>query len=210
MDRRTKLILLIIGSVILLGTVLWFFVWPLLQPEIQKINKAQPPALTEPNPQVINTGTQNTGTSATEITPGNYKPTDINPDLLQITDMSRRAGILAERIESGSNEEQFRNLNDAALDASAKLAAALATKRAALEKQYPVSGPAFSTQARALAELPESEIIQQDTFHITVQLQVRTLQNGKSSTGYLESIVTYQRNGANWNAVDYQSAPLKQ
>jgi len=210
MDRRTKLILLILGSVILLGAVLWFFVWPLVQPEIQQARKAQPPALTEPNPQAINTGAPSEGTNANNPSPQDYKPTEINPDLLQIADMSRRASVLAERIESGSNEESFRNLNDAALDASSKLAAALEAKRLALVKQHPASGPAFSTQARALAQLPESEVIQEDTFHITVQLQVRTIDNGTSSVGYLESIVTYQRTGANWNAVDYSSAPLKQ
>ncbi|MFA5130145.1 MAG: hypothetical protein WC477_04495 [Patescibacteria group bacterium] len=207
MDRRTKIILLSIGSVILLGAILWFFVWPLLQPELQKARAPQPPEIGQQNPPAINNGSSPSGQTNTPS--GNIKPSEVNPDLLQIEAMSRRAGVLAERVESGTSGQEFKNLNDATLDASPDLIKLFDAKRKELMKQHPVNGSVYSTIARALVEIPEAQVLQTDVFHIRVQMQVQTNNNGNASVGYLEATVTYKRQGANWLAVDYSSAPYQ-
>jgi hypothetical protein len=210
MDRRTKLILFIIASVLLLAAVLWFFVWPLLQPVLPSLSKPQPPALGQPQPPSteIPSGGQQGGTGsdsgAVTISPGSN-----NPDIQRIIELSRRAGVLAERAESGSSQGDFDNYADAALDASPELAKAFLAKQAEMRKAHPASGPSYLTIARRLVEIPESkDFIEDDTFTVRVQLQVEIDDAGKKTVEYREATVNFERQGGDWVIIGYDIKPF--
>lgn len=210
MDRRTKIILFIIASVLLLLAVLWFFVWPLLQPVLPSLSKPQPPALGQPQPPSteIPSGDQGGGTG---VNPGavTISPGANNPDIQRIIELSRRAGVLAERAESGSSQGNFDNYADAALDASPSLAGSFLAKQAELRNAHPANGPSYLTIARRLVEIPESQdFIEDDTFTVRVHLQVEVNDAGNASVEYREATVNFERQGADWVIVAYDITPF--
>ena len=209
MDRRQKFIILIIGSVLLLGAVIWFFVWPLLQPVLPDVIKPQPPALDDPNPPTIQTGTETEGQQQEgSLDPFTINPKE-NPDAQRIIELSRRAGALSELVESGSNENSFSNYTDALLSVDASLAQKLRQMQASLRSAHPKDGERYITIARRLVEIPEHpSIIQNDTFEVQVQMQVQTQSGAESSTSYLQSIVTFERRGSEWVTADYEVEPF--
>lgn len=132
-----------------------------------------------------------------------------NPDLQRIIELSRRAGVLAERAESGSSQGAFNNYADAALDVSPDLVKKFLAQQAELRKAHPETGPNYLTIARRLVEIPESQdTINGDTFIVRVQLQVQTTDNGKTSTEYRESTVRFDRQGGDWVITSYEIKPF--
>jgi hypothetical protein len=211
MDRRLKLILLIIMSLLLLGAVFWFVVWPLLKPVLPE-RSPQPPPLGQGEPQQgdvsipagASAGAQADGSRADQTF--TFSPSGSNPDVQRILELSRRAGVLSELAESGSSENGFQNLAEAALDVSPALAAEFLRMQSELRERYNESGPAYLTIARRLVEIPESETrISDNTFDVRVQMQVETIDNGARSVEYRESTVTFLRQGSSWEADGYMS-----
>jgi hypothetical protein len=206
MDRRTKIILLSIGSALLLAAMFWFVIWPLLKPVLPQANKPQPPELTEPNapnPQTAGTSQQPTSTAPTFI----YNPGD-HPDAEKIAELSRRAGVFSERAESGSSENGFENILLSAQDASPRLADQLKASRTAMQKQYPAEGPVYLTIARRLVEIPESkDVISRDTFNVRVQMQVQIREGGKTTVEYREATVVFTNVNGEWLLSGYSVKP---
>lgn len=209
MDRRTKFILLVIGSVLLLAAVLWFVVWPLLSPTFLKESKPQPPAVGQPNAPSLNGGTEPSGTGNTQPSEVVLNPSDVHPDVLRIIELSRRAGVLAERVESGSSENGFENLITASLDVSPSLAQEFRAKQEALRSAYPSDGAPYLTVATRLVEIPErNDRIEGVQFNVRVQLQVQVKDAGKTSVEYREATVTFELQGSDYAAVGYRTAPF--
>lgn len=211
MDRRTKLVIFILLALTAFGLVGWFIVWPTLKP-ILPSPVAQPPALPAPNPPVQNTnGTQpssNNGSTSNGGAVATFDPVPVSPDATIIANLERRASVLSERVESGSSENGFANLDDAQLDVSPTLAARFRTLKSELQKAHPASGSAFVTVARHLTSKGESDVINGSTFNVTVQLQVQTRDAGKTSSGYIESTVTFTQSGEEWLTSAYTSKPF--
>jgi hypothetical protein len=195
----------------MLAAVFWFIVWPLIQPALPEGRSPQPPALGDITPQgydidqqegdepSVETGDQG-GTDGTFT----FSPGNVNPDIQRILELSRRAGVLSERAESGSNANGFLNYSDAALEASPSLSSKFLDMQSGLQSKYDKSGPSYLTIARRLVEIPESKTrITDDTFDVRVQMQVEILDNGVSTVEYRESTVTFLRQGAKWVANDY-------
>lgn len=210
-----KFILLIIGSLLLLGAVFWFIVWPLIQPALPERLSPQPPALGDITPQGYDIDRPEgeepigeVGEAAGDQT-FTFTPGIVNPDIQRILELSRRAGVLSERAESGSNANGFLNYSDAALEASPALSNKFLDMKADLQAKYDASGPSYLTIARRLVEIPESETrITDDTFDVRVQMQVEIQDNGVKSVEYRESTVTFLRQGAKWVANDYSVTPF--
>jgi hypothetical protein len=209
MDRRTKIILLSIGSVILLGVIIWLVIWPLLKPVLPTIRKAQPPAIEQPsaqNPQVTNSTTsegQGAFDSSFTFDPGDY------PDAEQIAELSRRAGVFSEMMESGSNENAFENIALSAEDASPNLAQKLLEKRTEMKASHPANGELYLTIAQRLVEIPEHEaVIGGDTFSVRVQMQVRVKFGDASTVEYRESIVTFTNVNGDFLLSGYEVGPF--
>jgi hypothetical protein len=209
MDRRTKIILLIIGSVLLVGAILWFVVWPLLQPVLPRI-AAQPPAHVNANP-VGNVPGKTAGGSASGTAPGEftYETYQANPDIATINEMKRRAGILAERAESGSSADGFTNYADAGLNTTKKLQSALGATADAMRKAHPAAGPLYLTIASRLVEIPENDMkINGNAFTVRVRLQVDVRDGGNRSTEYREVTVSFVLSGAQWLPDTYDVKPF--
>lgn len=206
MDRRTKIILLSIGSALLLGIVIWFVIWPLLKPVLPQINKPQPPEITEPNAQ--NPQTPTTPSTETPTVPTfTYDPGE-HPDAEKIAELSRRAGVFSETAESGSAENGFENLAVIAQQASPSLADALRAKRTEWQKLHPAQGTRYLTIARRLVEIPENrDVISGNTFTVRVQMQVQVKDAEKSSVEYRESTVTFTNVNDEWLFSGYDVKP---
>lgn len=216
MHRRVKFILLIIGSVILLAAVFIFIVWPLLKPVLPE-GIVQPPSLGTPTPQTYDiersaeeAPAEEAGEVAEREQPVfTYGTGEVNPDVQRIVELSRQAGVLSERVESGSSANGFRNYSDAALTVSDELAEEFRAKQAEMRERYPADNSVYLTVARRLVEIPESETrIVGDTFTVRVQMQVETQYVGQRSVEYKESTVTFALRGANWIAIDYDVRPF--
>ncbi len=213
MDRRTKFILLIIGAVILFGLVIWLIVWPTLAPLFPSKPVAQPPALPSElaPPTVQPGGTQSAGgANGAAPAPGSgvvsFEPgAAVSAEAQLILEISRRAGALSERVESGSSADGFTNLDDAALDASPGLAATFRAMKSDLQKKYPPTGPTRITIARRLVETPLDSSLSGSTFKVAVQLQIQVQDAGQTSTVYREATVTFTKSGDAWIASGYET-----
>lgn len=212
MDRRTKFILFIIGAIVLFGLVVWLIVLPTLAPLFPAKPVVQPPSLPSTlTPPVVQPGASqptDAGTTGAPGVPGiatfTPRPT-ASPDAERIASLSARAGILSERVESGSSANGFSNLDDAAIDVSPSLAGTFRTMKLDLQKKYPSAGPTYFTIARRLLEIPESETITGLTFKVAVQMQIQVRDGDKTSTIYRESTVTFTRSGDEWIASGYRT-----
>jgi hypothetical protein len=214
MDRRTKFILLVIFSILLLGLVFWFIIYPLIRPAIQEAIKAQPPSPTAPQSPVVSIpggqepgaapGTNGPGPGAVEVTP------ELSPDEQRIIELSRIAGILSERILSGSSADGFSNYDDAALDVASVLAEKLRTLQAEMRNLHPASGATYLTVARRLREVPEdAKVIRRDTFVVRVELQVQIEDAGVLTVEMRETTFTFTRQGSKWLATDFSEKLLE-
>src|SRR3989338_1681910 len=215
MDRRTKFILFIVGAIILFGLVVWLIVLPTLAPLFPAKSVVQPPILPSSlTPPVVQPGTSQPGgatPTGAPTAPGvaTFIPRpSANPDAEQIASLSSRAGILSERVESGSSANGFSNLDDAAIDVSPALADAFRSMKADLRKKYPVTDPTYFTIARRLLETPETDTITGPTFKVAVQLQVQVREGDNTSTVYLESTVTFTKSGDTWIGSGYSTKPF--
>jgi hypothetical protein len=201
MDRRTKLILLIIGSLILFAVVGWFLVWPTLKPILPL--PAQPPAVPKPNPPVITPVEQNPTPNPNGQGGAAFNPGDV--DAAAIAELRRRAGVLAELVESGSSQGRFENLDAAQLNVTPAVANFFKTMQTNLRKQYPATGKSYVTTARLLTTKPESDAFDDPTFYVTVQLQVQTRFDGTASTAYREAKVTFTQSSGEWIVSSYEA-----
>jgi len=211
MDRRTKFILLVLASIILLAAVFYFIVWPLLKPVIPGLAPAQPPAAPAPRSPVVNVqgGTPGGATGTVPVVGGLEVIPERTPDQLRIAELKSRAGILSERVESGSSANEFQNYEDAALDVGASIAEKFRTMRESLVAAHPSTGPTYFTIARRLIEIPENEnIISGSRFVVRVQMQVQVHETGTERTEYHESTVTFSLTGSAWVVTDYSVQPF--
>ncbi|MBE7525005.1 hypothetical protein HS096_01235 [candidate division WWE3 bacterium] len=213
MDRRTKFILLVIASILLLGAVIWLIVIPTLRPVLPIPSAEQPPALGTPGaPQFQINGTEGTesqngaGGAGVVTVPAQ---TALTSDQQRILDLSRQAGILSERIESGSSANGFENLDNAKVGVSASLVLQLDAMKERLLSAHPPTGQTYLTIATRLVEIPENpDIIRGDAFSVRVQMQVQIRDGGQTSTEYRESTVTFGFQGGKWLATAYDVKPF--
>jgi hypothetical protein len=225
MDRSTKLILLVIASILLFAAVGWFIVWPTIAPLFPQSGSgaaAQPPSLpTNGSPQTPNIGNlggpEDSGAAQGSAAAGgssaaSFVPSQ-NPDTEVIAALVRRAGVLAERVESGASSDGFTNLADAQLDVSPSLASQFSALQKMLQARYPKTGALYLTTARRLAAQGESDAIRSATFQVTVQLQLITrdmaqAEGSREVSSYREATVIFTNNGTEWIASGYAAKPF--
>ena len=150
MDKRTRLLIVILLGLILLGIGLWIFLSPIL-----KQNAAQPPALpAQPSQQPAQPAPTNTAPKQAPVvapTP-NAKPTPQSGILA----LQNKVSQLAERMGSGTNENGFLGYSDALIDATANGRTQLLAAQKAMQAQHPASGPAYGITARAVTSNVDS------------------------------------------------------
>lgn len=214
MDRRTKFILLILASLVLFGLVGWFIVWPTIKPVLPARTTSQPPSLpgsVTPNTGNLPTGSAPAGSQGGSAPAGSNiasfepPPEPANPDAALIAELSRRAGVISERVESGSSQDGFSNLADAELDVSPALATKFRAMRSALQKAHPADGTSYVTTAQRLVSRGATDAVRGQTFNIIVQLRVVVRDGGTSSSVYREATVTFTKSGDTWIASNYEA-----
>jgi hypothetical protein len=215
MDRRTKFILLMAGSLLLVAAVGWFIVWPTLRPLIPTDRTPQPPnlpeAYTPPIPQIGGTPDVSTPPEQGSGAGGGgdvvaFSPS--SPDAAVIAELTQRGSVLAERIESGASSDGFANLSDAQLGVGEALATYLQSRQAALRQQYPATGALYVTTARRLTAKGQSDVIAGTTFAVSVQLHVTVQDMAKpeqerQTVTYRQGTVTFTDTDAGWVATRY-------
>jgi hypothetical protein len=206
MERRTRIFFFILLTVVLFGLVGWFIVWPTIKPLLPADFMArQPPALPAPNPPVVPVDSSS-GTTPSGDGVATFDPTP-SPDAFIIASLERRAGVLAERVESGSSEDGFTNYDDASLDASPTLAEYFQSLKRDMRKAHPAAGASYVVTARRLVEQGESDSIADTTFNVRVQLQASVRSSGSVSTEYREATITFTQVGSDWIASRYTVKP---
>ncbi len=153
MEKRNKLILLIIAALILLAIGIWILLKPFLgTPE-------QPPSLP--------TGVTPSGAQPTIPTVG-ITPTVTPQDVKELEDL---ASAIVARVGSGSSMNGFKGYEDVLINATQSFRRKLISEQQALQKLHPVSGPAFGIVTRVVAVDGRSAVSGADVISFTVQAQ---------------------------------------
>ncbi|MCR4278429.1 MAG: hypothetical protein NUV84_01485 [Candidatus Uhrbacteria bacterium] len=179
MSRRTKLIILIITTLLLLGIGLWLLIQPFISPP------AQPPGL------------------PTDVTPSGSIPSaqePVQPQAPSVAQDIRQLENLAinvvTRIGSGSNSEGFRGYEDVMLNVTPSLQAYLQKEQTAMQTAHPVLGSTYGLTSRVVAVDRKLARSGADTIPFVLQVQ-RTEDAGNPdapvSVSYHEATVTFKK-----------------
>lgn len=199
MERRHKLLLLIILALLLLGFGIWYLLQPILD------NRKQPPAL------------PNTVTPSTNLpprtTPTNGGPAGsagLSPELKTLENL---AGIIVARIGSGASGEGFRGYQDVLINATPTFQKTLLDEQRALQQTYPANGATYGRVTRVVAIESRQAVSGAAIIPFTVQVQrVEDAGNPSAPTSisYKEATVSFERqsdktylvNGIVWKDIE--------
>lgn len=179
MSRRTKLIILIVVTLLLLALGLWFLFRPFFGPE-------QPPAPSGP-------GTPSFQPSTTTEPVRPPQGTRVPQDIKQLEDL---AVSVVTRIGSGSNTDGFRGYEDVLLNATAGFQTELQRLQSAMQGAHPEIGDAYGVTTRVVSVDSRDAVSGAERISMTLQTQrAEDAGNPGSPTAvsYLEAIVTFQR-----------------
>jgi hypothetical protein len=184
MQRRTKLILLIVAAAILLAIGIYILIQPFLPG-----TPAQPPGLpTGATPSVTIPSTGVTA-SATPATPA------IAPDVKRMEDF---ASMFVSRMGSGSSADGFTGYDDVLLNATPAYRQTLRAEQAALQTAHPVTGPSFGVSTRVVSTDSSGASSGAQEAVIAVEVQrAEDAGNPSSPTSitYKQADVTLQKQG---------------
>lgn len=180
MERRTKLLILIILAAVLLAFGIWYLLKPIIGPSDQpsRLPSEITPSANLPNPQ---------------IQPAVIAPPPLPPDLKQLQDL---AGNFVSRMGSGSSWEGFKGYEDVMVNATSEYQALLRAERLALQKAHPESGPAFGMATRVIAVDASQAVSGADIAVFIVQTQQAEDAGDPtkpSKVGYKEATVSFEK-----------------
>ncbi|MBI4139315.1 hypothetical protein HY479_04185 [Candidatus Uhrbacteria bacterium] len=180
MEKRTKLILLIIGALILLLIGLWI----LFQPFLPKLLPAQPPGLP---------GAVSPGGAPPVQTPLTGKPTTIPQDIKQLEDL---AAAIVSRVGSGSSANGFQGYDDVLINATPVFRETLRSRQQEMQRAHPANGPAYGIVTRVVSIDSRAAVSGADIIPFTVQAQqAEDAGNPAQPTrvSYTEVTVTFEK-----------------
>ncbi|MBU1348738.1 hypothetical protein KJ781_01565 [Patescibacteria group bacterium] len=194
MERRTKLLILIVVAAILLALGIYILLQPILK-------NVQPPALP--------TGTTPSGT----VVPGTGQPT-MNvptepsaparaPDIKILEDL---ASVFISRIGSGSSSDGFQGYTDVLLNATMSYRETLKRDQAAMQAAHPAAGPAYGVMTRVVSVDSRSAVSGSGRISMTAQAQIS--EDAGSPTApigmpsYKEATITFERQADGTYLVD--------
>ena len=159
MQRRTKLLFVILIGLLLLGVGLYL----ILQPYLAERAARQPAQL----PSAVK---QTTGTGKTTFTPTPATSTAQTPPVSSgLLAIQNRARAVVERIGSGNSSTGFLGFQDAAGDVTANGAAELRSEQAALQAAHPSTAESFGISTRSISVRTTSGVFGDATISITVE-----------------------------------------
>ncbi|MFH1078136.1 MAG: hypothetical protein V1745_02540 [Patescibacteria group bacterium] len=158
MERRNKLIILIVFAAILLAIGIYILLQPLLK-------NAQPPSLpSNVTPNTTVTPGTGQGTNIPTTPAASAKPQDIK----MLEDL---ASVFVSRIGSGSSSDGFQGYSDVALNATMSYRETLKRDRAAMQAAHPAIGPAYGVVTRVVSVDSTSAVSGSQTMVMKLQVQ---------------------------------------
>lgn len=147
MERRTKLAIVILVALVLLGLGFYLLLSPYFAQK-QADQQQEQQATSLPT-----TGTQNRPPSAANGQIQQQPVTSTAPVVLPnpMRTLERRAKAMVERIGSGTSADGFLGYQDALIDATAAEQEKLREERALLIQAHPMTGPRYGLSTRAVA-----------------------------------------------------------
>lgn len=185
MERRTKLLILIVIALAILGVGIWFLLTPILGPSPE-----QPPSLPG-NIQPSTSLPPVTGTNSGPATVPTSSGVVVPPQIKQLGDL---AAIVVARIGSGTNSEGFRGYSDVLLNATLAYQQRLQQDRSAMQRLHPETGPAYEiiTRVVSIDVSKASAGAQTNVFILQAQKAERTGSSTESpKVSYIEASVTF-------------------
>lgn len=159
MTRRTKLALIILAAIILLGLAMWFF----LQPFFANKPAAQPPALPATATPALPKGPTNTNTAGAASSTA-YVP----PEAPSLIALEQQAQAFVERLGSGTSQDGFSNYNDVILQADSTERLSLLNEQAGMQKQHPKTGATYGLTFRAVSSHVTKGVANDPSIQVTV------------------------------------------
>lgn len=138
MERRNKLVLLILLALALLIFGVWYLLQPILENSESDAKNTPPPLVQEP---------KNLADSVPK-TPEEIAIDEGQKDLRKVQSL---AGIVVSRIGSGASGEGFRGYEDVLINATASYRKVLLEEQAAMQALHPATGPSFGVVTRVVA-----------------------------------------------------------
>ena len=143
MQKRTKLIILIIVGLLLLLLGLWIFLSPILKQRALQ----QPSAPTQGTPYMPQPGQKNPTQGTPQASGTSTAPAPVDA----MKELQNKAKSLAERIGSGSSQTGFLGYQDAMLDMTPNGRAALQKAQTTLQQEHPAKGGLYTITTRAVS-----------------------------------------------------------
>lgn len=155
MERNTKLLLLIVVGLILLGIGLWILLSPILLP------KAQPPQVPATQQTIV---TPQTTSTAPRVAP------TISPVAANLKRLEDQAASFISRAGSGSSADGFLGYSDVMTGATPAYRATLLSEQAEMKKAHPATGSAFGLITRVVTSSAKNTALDA-TVTVIVQAQ---------------------------------------
>ncbi|MDQ7814572.1 MAG: hypothetical protein RDU25_02090 [Patescibacteria group bacterium] len=156
MEKRTKLGLLLLIALLLLGLGLYLLLSPFFKKQPAQEQLPTTPSTLQPSSNLPSTPSQPTNgqTPPTTVTPSTTPP-PIDP--LKVLENKARSSV--ERIGSGSNQNGFLGYSDALLDASTSYKSVLQQEQAAMVSANPLASGPYGMSTRSISvKLSEGKI----------------------------------------------------
>jgi hypothetical protein len=207
MQKRTYLILLIVGAVLALIAVVFFF----LRPFGDGTPATQPTPPPSGVPQTpFNPAAPPTFESPTGVAPDINDPAEQERQAQEA--LKRQAMSYAGRVGSHSSVDGFISIRQVYTESTEPLRERLESERQSLVATYPSFGPNYGKTTRSLsAFIASSEPIFTGTFALVeVQAQVVTNDtNGTETITYEKIAITFTRSNGEWLAAEIERESIQ-
>jgi cytoskeletal protein RodZ len=187
MERRTKLLILILVALVILGFGIWLLLTPLLQTP-----PTQPPSLPssiQPSTSVPSSTQIGQTSFGTVTSSGAAVP-------LQVKQLGDLASVIVARIGSGTSREGFRGYADVLVNATSAYQERLKQDRLTMQRLHPVSGSQYGMVSRVVSvnTSKASTGAEKNVFTLQVQKAEDAGNPGQpTKVSYLEATVTFVR-----------------
>lgn len=183
MEKRTKLGLLILVALAILG----FAIWYLFQPLFKTVQ--QPPNV----PNEVTPTTNLPSTSTQQIPVGGGAAVTVSQDVKALEDLAKKFVV---RVGSGSSSDGFTGYDDMLINANASERIKLKSEQSALVTAHPARGPLYGMTTRFISIFTVSA--QAGAANMTFRLTTQFNQDAgnpdqPTSVSYRDATVTFER-----------------
>lgn len=206
MNKRTYLILLVIGAIVAVGLVIFYFLWP----RDTQTPVTQPPPVDRAPAQPFDPSRPPTLEPSTEPAPDINDPAERERQAQEA--LKRQALDFASRQGSYSSVDEFAAIRQVYTQSTQELADFLEGERQTLIARYPAFGPSYGRTTRSLSAkiLTGIPVLESGTAEVEVQAQVVTNSaSGGETIGYERIVVSYTKSGNTWVASRVEASPLE-